>query len=64
MRKQITIIGDAIQYGDLGQLHLSDCILCIDNLIAIRGDVALKYLRDKLVEEGKLLPEQLMEKRV
>jgi hypothetical protein len=45
MRKELIIKNDAIQYDDLGQLHLSDCILQIDDLISIRGDVAYEYIK-------------------
>jgi hypothetical protein len=61
MRKEITIMGDAIQYGDLGQLHLSDCILHIDDLVSIRGDVAYRYIREKLEKEGSLPPMQTVD---
>jgi len=56
MRKELTIKGEAIQYDDLGQLHLSDCILHIDDLVSIRGDVAYKFIREALEKKGSLPP--------
>lgn len=59
MRLQITIKNDAIQYEDLGQMKLSECILHIDNsasFCSIRGDVAFQMIEDQLIKEGSLVP--------
>ncbi len=54
-------MGNAVQYGDLGQLHLSDCILHIDDLVSIRGDVAYRFIRERLEKEGSLPRAQRVE---
>lgn len=58
MRREITIIGDSIQYGNLGQLNLQDCILHIDS-VSLRGDIALEMIREQLRKEGQFPPKDL-----
>lgn len=51
MRQQITVMGNAIQYGNLGQLNVVDCIIHIDE-VSLRGDIALEYIREGLRRDG------------
>lgn len=58
MKREMTIIGDSIQYGNLGQLNVVDCILHIDS-VSLRGDIALELIKEQLRKDGQFPPKNL-----